>query len=188
MALPSCSCPLLVYLADGDQGTVKLSGVYLPLKGGRTAETQWEYRGRKLVHLLAGDCNHPSWLSGYRLWTGTRGLWELSNPAAGTFGSGNSLDKCLFCPGDSAPLALLPSSLPFDTGAVVGVQDDAFYPAYKRPMERLGNRCPVMLEIPCGREQHAKPGRALKLRGITPEQGGAGRESLWAFGKRYGAI
>ena len=116
LALPLYSCTILVFLNDEDQRELKITGVYLPPKGGQTAEklsvltgakVSRMCRGRRVGHILAGDFNHPNWESGYRKWTGTQGLWELSDPEVGTFGSGNALDKFLFFPGDYIPMSFL---------------------------------------------------------------------------------
>ena len=70
--------------------------------------SQRALRGRRVGHVLAGDFNHLSWENGYREWVGTHGARELSDPALGTYGSGNALDKFLFAPGFYFPSTFLP--------------------------------------------------------------------------------
>ena len=120
VALPLDSCSVMVYLRDQGMGAQKITGVYLPPKGGETSEklailtdrkSEVLVMGDRVGRLLVGDFNHPSWPLGYTEWTGMFGLWELYDHSVPTFPSGNSFDKFLSLPGGAAPLAFLPSGM-----------------------------------------------------------------------------
>ena len=176
---PQYSWSALIYLKAQDTKALKITGVYLPPKGDQTAQllslitapkADRVYEGKRIGHLLVEGFNHPSWDAGYRTWTNTCGLWELSDPTKRTYSSGNALDKFLFAPGENAPLALLQNGLAFDMRETGGSGDSQFYSAFTFPAECVGNHHPVMLEIPYG-DGLPKPAiRLLKIKTLTEEQ------------------
>ena len=157
LALPLNSSAEMVHLHDDDMEALKITGVYLPPKGDMKMSklsaltndaSSAQLKGQRIGHLLGGDFNRPSWPKGFREWVGTSGLWELSNPAAPIFRSGNSLDKFFFLTGDSVPLAFLPSGLAMEDVSETPECRELHDPTVAPREKIIGNHHAILLDIP----------------------------------------
>ena len=115
-SLPLNSCSILVYMYARDIPALRMTGIYLPPSAKPKVESVAMLTDAASIathiketvgHLMGGDLNHPSWLTGYEEWLGDYGLIELTDPSLGTFASGNSLDEFLFLPGADIPASFL---------------------------------------------------------------------------------
>ena len=103
---------VIVHLKNVGVAALRVTGVYCTPASHATEMRVWvlaskESRkvieGREIGHILGGDFNRPMWSVEYEKWIGTFGIWTLTDPTVGTFGSGSSLGKFLLVLGDEVP-------------------------------------------------------------------------------------
>ena len=104
---------------------------------------------------MGGDFNVSSWGLLYQEWMQTEGIIELVDPCVPTFTSGSALDKLLFVPGGYIPSTLLPTrgSAEQDKGMA---SEDHHFPASVLHYDHISDHYPVLLSIPCDREEKIK--------------------------------
>ena len=166
-----------MYTYAEDLPALRITGVYFPPSAkpsiGDVAMltdigSVMRYKKEVVGHLIGGDLNRPSWLSTYEEWAGEYGMVELTNPALGTFASGNSLDKFLFLPGSGIPPSFLMEEV--EVEGQEGEADTEFYPGETGEAEVAGNRHPIFLTLPYGTERPPPYVRRLAIGDLSDEK------------------
>ena len=112
------------------------------------------------------------------------GLWALTDPSVGTVASGNSLGKFLYLPEDDILTALLREEVVEDETQKEGLG----YSGVVRAQGVLGNRHPVFVTLPCGREETSPLIRRLAVRAQAEDWGDRGCRMGEYLAGRSGAL
>ena len=133
--------------------------------------------GCRLNHIICGDLNPPSWRDGFEECLSESGLWELSDPTAPTFPSGNALDRFLLAQGEHLWDALLPDPIESLGGNLDFDLEGGHYPAVALPphpaRKPLSAHHPVFLDLPFVEEAAQPRTRTLLIDKLSPGNWGA---------------
>ena len=164
-------CSTKLYPTNDPETAIRLTAVYIPPPKVKLLKMEvLEKLNRPttdpdthstLPHILGGDFNTTGWRRLYEEWLQKTGTMDLVNPQMPTYAGGTAIDKFLFVPGSYIPSTLLPETY-WARNELDHCEDTPFYPAQVTPYTHLSDHLPILLPIPCDREE--KP--LMRLRRI----------------------
>ena len=177
MSLPLNGCLICVYTNCRKLRVPRITGIYfsptvkpneMQVKMLTDRGSRRVYEGMELGHVIGGDFNHPSWQVEYGRWIANGGIWTLTDPDRATPASGNSLDKFLYVPGAEVPPSFLTEQA-VEEGDEDEGEEGCYYPGATGPTQEAGNRHPILLSIPYGRERRPPFVSKVRVQGLSEE-------------------